>query len=70
MGIKQSLVSFMQEPAYRPMELEDLVAIFDIKKNEYNAFKKTLRMMENEGLIIRNEKNKYMMLKVIMMWKG
>jgi ribonuclease R len=60
MGIKQTLVSFMGEPAYRPMELEDLVAIFDIKRNEYNAFKKTLRMMENEGLIIRTEKNKYM----------
>lgn len=60
MGIKQTLVSFMQEPAYRPMELEDLVAIFDIKKNEYNAFKKTLRMMENEGLIIRTENNRYM----------
>jgi len=60
MGIKQTLVSFMQESAYRPMELEDLVAIFDIKKNEYNAFKKTLRMMENEGLIIINDKNKYM----------
>jgi ribonuclease R len=60
MGIKQTLVSFMQEPAYKPMELEELVAIFDIKKNEYSAFKKTLRMMENEGLIIRTEKNRYL----------
>jgi ribonuclease R len=60
MGIKQTLVSFMEEPAYRPMELEELVAIFDIKKNEYSAFKKTLRMMENEGLIIRTENNRYL----------
>lgn len=59
MGIKQTLVSFMKESAYKPMEIEDLVAIFDIKKNEYNAFKKTLRMMEHEGLIMRTNKNKY-----------
>ena len=46
MGIKQTLVSFMREYAYRPMEIEDLVAIFDIKKNEYNAFKKYFK---NDG---------------------
>lgn len=60
MGIKQTLASFMKEPAYRPMDIEELIAVFDIKKNEYNAFKKTLRTMENEGLIIRTKKDKYM----------
>jgi ribonuclease R len=60
MGIKQTLVSFMKESAYKPMDIEDLVAVFDIKKNEYNAFKKTLKMMEHEGLIMRTSKNKYM----------
>lgn len=59
MGIKQTLVSFMKEPAYRPMDIEELVAIFDIKPNEYNAFKKTLRVMEREGLIIRTKKDRY-----------
>lgn len=59
MGIKQTLASFMKEPAYRPMDIEELIAVFDIKKNEYNAFKKTLRTMENEGLIIRTKKDKY-----------
>lgn len=60
MGIKQTLVSFMKEPAYKPMDIEDLVSIFDIKPNEYNAFKKTLRVMEREGLIVRTKKEKYM----------
>lgn len=60
MGIKQTLVSFMKEPAYKPMGIEDLVSIFDIKPNEYNAFKKTLRVMEREGLIVRTKKEKYM----------
>lgn len=59
MGIKQTLVSFMKEPAYSPMSLENLVAVFDIKPNEYNAFKKTLRVMEREGLIIRTKKDRF-----------
>lgn len=60
MGIKQILTSFMKEPAYRPMDIEELAAIFDIKKNEYKAFKKTLKMMENEGFVIRTKKDRYM----------
>ena len=60
MGIKDTLVSFMKEPAYNPMGIEELVAIFDIKSNEYNAFKKTLRIMEREGLIMRTKKDRFM----------
>ena len=60
MGIKQTLVSFMKETAYRAMTIEELVDVFDIKKNEYNAFKKTLITMEDEGSIMRTKKNKYM----------
>ena len=53
MGIKQTLVSFMKETAYSPMDLEELCAVFDIQPNEYKAFKKTLRTMEAEGLIVK-----------------
>ncbi|MDD6795780.1 MAG: ribonuclease R [Clostridiaceae bacterium] len=60
MGIKQTLANFMREPAYNPMDLEELIAIFDIKKNEYTAFKKILRMMESEGIIKKTKRNKYM----------
>ena len=60
MGIKQTLVSFMKEPGYTPMDIEELIAVFDIKKNEYTAFKKILRVMESEGFIVRTKKNKYM----------
>jgi len=60
MGIKQTLVSFMKEPGYKPMEIEELAAVFDIKRNEYNAFKKILRVMESEGFIVRTKKNTYM----------
>jgi ribonuclease R len=60
MGIKQTLVSFMKEPGYKPMDIEELIAVFDIKKNEYTAFKKILRVMESEGFIVRTKKNRYM----------
>lgn len=59
MGIKQTLIKFMEEPAYTPMGLEELCAIFDIQPNEYKAFKKTLRMMESEGLIVKTKKDRY-----------
>lgn len=59
MGIKQTLTKFMKEPAYTPMGLEELCAVFDIQPNEYKAFKKTLRMMESEGLIVKTKKDRY-----------
>ncbi|SFC94813.1 ribonuclease R [Clostridium uliginosum] len=60
MKIKETLISFMKEPAYTPMTIEELVIVFDIKYDEYGAFKKTLKSMEREELIVRNNKNKYM----------
>lgn len=59
MGVKQALLSFMKEEAYRPMDIQELVAIFDINKDEYKAFKKALKKMEKEGLIMRNKKDRY-----------
>ncbi|GAA0076703.1 ribonuclease R [Clostridium sp. CTA-5] len=59
MTIKETLISFMKEPAYNPMTIEELAIVFDIKSHEYGAFKKTLKTMEDEGLIVRNKKNKY-----------
>lgn len=59
MGIKNTLLEFMREEAYRPMDIQELVAVFDINENEYRAFKKTLKTMEKEGLIMRTKKDKY-----------
>ena len=30
MGIKETLLSFMKEEAYRPMDIQELVSVFDI----------------------------------------
>ena len=56
MGIKDTLLEFMREEAYRPMDIQELVSVFDINPDEYRAFKKTLKTMEKEGLIFRTKK--------------
>ena len=56
MGIKETILSFMREVAYRPMDIQELVSVFDINPDEYKAFKKVIKTMEKEGLIIRTKK--------------
>mgnify|MGYP000234696456 FL=1 len=59
MGIKETLLSFMKEEAYRPMDIQELVSVFDISPDEYKVFKKTLKIMELEGSIVRTNKDKF-----------
>ncbi len=59
MGIKNTLMAFMREEAYKPMDLKELTEVFDIKSDEYRAFKKVLKAMEKEGLVVRNKSDKY-----------
>ena len=56
MGIKETLLSFMREEAYRPMDIQELVTVFDINPDEYKAFKRALKVMELEGSIVRTKK--------------
>ena len=59
MGIKETLISFMREEAYRPMDIQELVSVFDINPDEYNEFKNALKIMELEGLIVKTKKDRY-----------
>ncbi|MGL4873063.1 MAG: ribonuclease R [Clostridium sp.] len=59
MGIKDTLLAFMGEDVYKPMDLSSLSRIFDVKKAEFKAFKMVLKDMEAEGLVMRNEKDKF-----------
>ncbi|MGL5869909.1 ribonuclease R [Clostridium chrysemydis] len=59
MGIKQTLLEFMREEAYKPMDIQGLAAVFDIRADEYRAFKKVLKTMIKEGLIVKTAKEKY-----------
>lgn len=59
MSIKETLLSFMKEEAYRPMDIQELVAVFDINHDEYKSFKKILKSMEKEGSIVKTKREKY-----------
>ena len=70
MGLKETLLSFMREEAYRPMDIIELAAIFDIRKDEMKAFRKALRTMEREGLIVQNRKERYGVVERMGLVKG
>ena len=59
MRLKETILQFMREDAYRPMDIQDLAAVFDIGSDEYKAFKVALKQMEREGLIIRTKKDRF-----------
>ena len=59
MGIKETLLNFMREEAYRPMDIQELVSVFDINPDEYKDFKNALKVMELEGLIVRTKKDRF-----------
>lgn len=39
MKIKDTLLSFMREEAYRPMDIQELVTVFDINQMNINHLK-------------------------------
>lgn len=70
MGIKQTLLQFIKEPAYKPMDMQELATVFDIRRDEWKAFKKVLRAMEREGLIARTKNDKFGLPNALGMVKG
>lgn len=58
MNVKESIINFMRNQAYKPMEIRELAAVFDINKNEYKEFKKVIKVMEKEGLIVKTNTDK------------
>lgn len=58
MGLKEVILNFVKEEAYKPMEIPEIAKIFNINKNEYKSFKKAIKTMEKEGLLARDESDK------------
>ena len=52
MNIKEVLISFMTEQAYKPMSLKELSKIFGINKRDSKEFISLLDQMEKDGQII------------------
>ncbi|MEY8001161.1 ribonuclease R [Clostridium sp. Mt-5] len=59
MNIKEAIINFMKEQAYKPMTIKELGKVFSIRKNEIKDFKKVMDQLEKEGLIIKTRTNRY-----------
>lgn len=59
MNIREVLISFMKEKAYKPMSLKELSRIFGISKKESKEFANLLSEMEKDGEIIKNRAELY-----------
>lgn len=59
MTIKDKIIEFMTEIAYKPMHRGELAKKFDIDKDQNKEFFKVLTDMEKDGSIIRTSNNLY-----------
>lgn len=59
MNIREILLGFMNEKAYKPMSIKELSRIFNINKKESREFEKVLLGMEKDGQIVRNRAGYY-----------
>lgn len=57
---KEMLLGFISDKNYKPMKASEIAIILNIPKNEKQELKKLLDELENEGLIIRNSKNRFL----------
>lgn len=63
MSIREHIVEYMEENGYKPMIKEELAVNFDIGKGDTKEFYKVLDALEKEGVLIRNNKDKYGLIK-------
>lgn len=59
MNIREVLVNFMKEQAYKPMNIQELARVFSINKRDIKEFQKLLDGMESDGQIIKNRAEYY-----------
>ena len=59
LNIREILLGFMNEKAYKPMSIKELSKIFNINKKESRDFEKVLLEMEKDGQIVRNRAGYY-----------
>ncbi len=57
---KEKLLGFISDKNYKPMKANEIAIILNISKTEKKELKILLEELENEGSIIKNEKNKFL----------
>ncbi len=59
MNIKEAIINFMEEQAYKPMNIKELEGVFSVVKSEAKDFKKVLDNLEKEGLVVKTRRKTY-----------
>jgi ribonuclease R len=59
MKVREIILNFMKETAYKPMTLKELAKIFGIRKSEMKEFKKILGYMQKDGEIVKTRTEHY-----------
>ena len=59
MEIKENLINFMTEQAYKPMNIAELSRVFDIKKKDMKEFSNLLAEMEQNADVVRTHSEYY-----------
>ncbi|WP_123052774.1 ribonuclease R [Clostridium sp. JN-1] len=59
MNIRETILDFMKEQAYKPMNIIELEKIFSIPKEERKEFSNVLKSMEKDGEIVKTRTDYY-----------
>lgn len=59
MNVREIIVDFMKEQAYKPMNINELAKIFKVSKADMKEFQKIIGGMEKEGKIVRTRTDHY-----------
>jgi ribonuclease R len=59
MNIRESVVEFMREKAYKPMSIYELAYALNIEKSDFKMFQDVLEDMEKDGEIIKTRTEHY-----------
>ena len=59
LGIKEKIMSIMDESAYQPLIIEELMKLIEVSINEKEELQKILDEMINEGHVIKTRKKRY-----------
>lgn len=57
--VKDQILAFMKEEAYKPLKAAEIASIFEIGKRDMPMLLDVLNEMESEGLIFKTRKEKY-----------
>ncbi|WP_127836291.1 ribonuclease R [Clostridium prolinivorans] len=59
MNIREAIIEFMREKAYKPMSIYELANSFNISKDEFYIFEDTINEMEKDGEILKTRTDHY-----------